>query len=161
MKVFKIIISILYISLLGFYVYLSLSSGEKSGNMSSEFANFIAKILNFFGIKVEVNDEFHTFIRKLFGHFGYFVILGIVSLLFYVYVLSIKLKYKLIIHFGSGFLFAFLTEFLLEAITAGRGPSMIDVLIDYSGFSVSVFISLIFIFKGRKKKNSNIKDASI
>ncbi len=79
-----------------------------------------------------------TLIRKLFGHFGAFLLLGV--LLGTTAILFDKGSWKrrvvvLLLLVLVGFAFAGLTEILqLDVFTSGRGSSFRDVLIDFSGY---------------------------
>ncbi len=78
------------------------------------------------------------FIRKLFGHFGAFILLGVLLGITAALFDNGSWKRRLVILLILtlvGFAFAGLTEILqMPIFTAGRGPSFRDVLIDFSGY---------------------------
>ncbi len=153
-KILIIIISgILYIGLMIFFTTKCLETGEQSSESSGKVATLIQKVLNtLFNANIEINDNYLRIIRKLIGHFGFFVVLGITSIVFYLN-LPFKLNIRIILHYVIAFLFAFTTEFLLEGNTDGRTASMNDVFIDYSGFiSISTIILLIYLYNVKKMK---------
>lgn len=82
--------------------------------------------------------NFGTWIRKLFGHFGAFYVLGSLAALTALLFDNGSIKRRIlfgVLLFVGGFLFAGLTEILqLPIFTTGRGASFGDVLIDYMGF---------------------------
>ncbi len=155
--IYSIIITSIYLALLIFYIYMSLSDGGESSDFSLNVSNVIADTLNHMGANIKVDDSFHNLVRKLIGHFGYFVLIGISSFLFYNLLKNIKFIFRLLIHFSMGFLFALFTEYFLQAYALNRGPSMVDTMIDFGGFSVSIIVILIyFLIKMKKKKLKEI-----
>ncbi len=84
------------------------------------------------------------FIRKLFGHFGAFLVLGVLTGLVAIFFERKDLKWRLIallLGLVCGFAFAGLTELLqLGIFTAGRGASIYDVLIDFGGFAPALLV---------------------
>ena len=99
---------------------------------------------------MEMTDTFSTLVSKLVGHYGYFVVLGVVSIAFYLNIPKISKITAIILHFSVGFLFAFISEFVAERMTSGRHASMVDVLIDMAGL-ITLSI-LIIIYNLRKNK---------
>ena len=152
--IYSIIVTIIYVGLLITYIYFSLSSGDDSSNLSGSLADVIANTLNKMGADITPDENFHMLVRKLIGHFGYFVLIGISSFLFYNMLKNFKFIFRLIIHFSMGFLFALFTEFGLQAIASNRGPSIIDTMIDFGGFSVSIIAILIYLLVIYKKKKT-------
>ena len=123
--------------------------------------------------KVSLKDtisNFYYWIRKTFGHFGAFLVLGAVASLMFLSYSKKGILSKVIVFaicMVSGFAVAGLTEILqLPIFTVGRYCSFTDVMIDFSGFSVSsiaVFI-IVFIYEALKiiipkiiKKHQNNK----
>ena len=150
--IYAIIVTTIYLGLLITYIYFSLSSGNDSSNFSENISKFIANTLNNMGANITPDENFHVIIRKLIGHFGYFVLIGISSFMFYNMLKNIKFIFRIIIHFSMGFLFAFFTEFGLQKIATNRGPSIVDTMIDFDGFSLSVIVILIYFLINHKKK---------
>lgn len=92
---------------------------------------------------------FGTIIRKLFGHFGAFLVLGVlaagIAITFDRGTWKSRLFF-LILFLVIGFLFAGLTEILqLDLFTNGRGASIRDVGIDFSGYAPG-FIAVYGVF---------------
>ena len=104
--------------------------------------------------------KFRYVIRKLVGHFGAFVFLGLfASITYFCFIQRSKLL-ALLITIGAGIIVAAGSE-LLQFIPSGRCPAFKDVLIDMAGYMVStITLSLIlylpyFIKKIANKKISN------
>lgn len=77
-------------------------------------------------------------IRKAIGHFGAFFVLGILAC--FTYFAFIKTKWLAgCVTLVSGFATAALTEFF-QSLVPNRGPSLSDVLLDFSGFCIAVAI---------------------
>ena len=150
----QIILFIIYLGMLIFFMYECFQNGDSAGNQASIFSNIIAKIHGFFkGEEIIVDDNYRLVISKLFGHYGYFCVLGLVSILFYMTITRFRILWRFMIHFGVGFIFAIATEFIAEAATSGRNASFVDVLIDSAGlltFSGIYIIIYIIIMKKRR-----------
>ena len=83
--------------------------------------------------------KFRYFVRKLVGHFGAFVILGVfASLTYYCFINRSKLL-ALSITIAAGLVVACGSE-LLQFIPNGRCPAFKDVLIDMAGYMCSTII---------------------
>lgn len=77
-------------------------------------------------------------IRKAIGHFGAFFVLGILTC--FTYFTFIKTKWLAgCVTLTSGFATAALTEFF-QSLVPNRGPSLSDVLLDFSGFCLAIAI---------------------
>ncbi|MGM9969136.1 MAG: VanZ family protein [Anaeroplasma sp.] len=158
-RIYQICLLILYISLISFFTYQSLKNGEESSKASSEVSNIIAGVGEAITQRpIEVTEKFDYNVRKIFGHYLYFVVLGIVSILMYYSIKGLKLIVSTTIHFSTGFLFAFITEFVLQKLTEGRGPSMKDVGIDCLGFVTVSLIIVIVVFITNKRKSHKISN---
>jgi len=136
------------------FCYMCLQSGGDSSNTSKVIAEGIADAQETItGKEVVVDDEYIMITRKILGHFGYFMVLGIVSALLYLSLYTLKPFYRISIHYVSGIFFALVSEFMLEASADGRAPSFKDVLIDSLGFiSLSTFIVIIW---ATRRQNNN------
>ncbi len=156
-RIIQIILLILYIGLLVFYTIKSLETGIESTASSDKISNITADILETLTQKpIERTEYFKSSVRKYIGHYSYFVVLGFISILLYLSINEIKLKYRLIIHFSSGLIFAVITEFWFQLVSSDRGPSINDVGLDYLGFiTLSFFISLFYLIGNNIR---NIKD---
>lgn len=105
--------------------------------------------------------NFPYIVRKVIGHFGMFLILGIFSTFTYFFYLNKKHKVlDPVINFSSGLLIAFITE-LLQMITIDRYGAFQDVMIDYAGFVISsiiITVALLIIRIILKKKKAKQPD---
>ncbi len=97
--------------------------------------------------------NFYYWVRKAFGHFGAFLVLGGAASLMFLCYSKRGIKSKIImfiICMVSGFAVAGLTEiFQLPIFTVGRYCSFTDVLIDFTGYTastVSIFL-LVFVYE--------------
>ncbi|MBR3864708.1 MAG: VanZ family protein [Clostridia bacterium] len=113
--------------------------------------------------------NFYHWVRKAFGHFGAFLVLGGAASLMFLCFSKKGIKSKIIMFvvcMVSGFAVAGLTEiFQLPIFTQGRFCSFTDVLIDFTGYTtstVAIFL-IVFIyeiikiirFKRMQSKNKN------
>ena len=154
---FTFIFGALYIFLMLFFAHKCLETGTQSTQSSNNVAEVIKDVSNeVFNTDIQMTDSYTTLIRKLVGHFGFFLVLGTTSFLFY---MSLKrgLTVKLMYHYIIGFLFALVSEFCLEGSTNGRSASFKDVLIDYSGFIAlsSILLIIYFVVRYKKKAKEN------
>ncbi len=151
---YQIFLTIAYIALIFLFCYMCLQSGGDSSNTSKVIAEGIADAQETItGKEVVVDDDYIMITRKILGHFGYFMVLGIVSALLYLSLYTLKPFYRISIHYVSGIFFALVSEFMLEASADGRAPSFKDVLIDALGFiSLSTFIVIIW---ATRRQNNN------
>ena len=103
--------------------------------------------------------KFFYQVRKGIGHFGAFLVLGIASTLTWLLFFGKKkMFFSVPLNFVLGFGVATLTE-IIQLYVPGRYGSMDDIMLDFSGFSVSaVALSVVFIawelikrFKNKKK----------
>ena len=153
--IYQITIGSIYIFLLLAYGYLSLQTGSDSAEQSKDVVGSMAAILQFiFGSDIVVDGAFVTFIRKLVGHYIYFVGLGLFSWLFYYSFKNIKLWKRLVIHFSSGLIYSFITEFVFQIMMQDRNPTWGDVFLDFGGFiTVSLILTIVVIIKESKFYN--------
>jgi VanZ family protein len=130
-------------------------NGNQSSMESGRVTNIIKNVINFF-IHDAINDRnygtFHGVIRKLVGHFGLFLIDGLIVSWDIHYLLKTKWWIKIIVSLSFGLFVACLTEGI-QLLVPGRAGSGIDILIDYSGYLIgSGIIFLIFLSIYRHKK---------
>lgn len=141
----------MYLILIVAYTILSLQNGDDSSHTSSSVASAVAKGQEIVtGKTVTVTEKYKYNVRKILGHYGFFVLIGFTSAL--TYMLSPMKKWiSTIIHFSAGLLFAIITEFWFQASSKGRSPAFNDVLIDYAGFlTLSVVVVLVIITQSKK-----------
>ena len=145
----RILLLTSYLFMMAFYIVKSLENGQDSLSSSTSVAQGIAKIDEVItGKTVKVDDNFRHLIRKYIGHYGYFVLFGIISILLYLSLPKLKHYIKIIINYSIGFIFAFMTEFLFQLNAKDRNPSFLDVMIDFGGFvTLSSFIVLFYYIK--------------
>lgn len=156
--IFKYFILFIYIFCSCFIIYESCMKGPDSQEQSSAVTNIIISVIETVTNKKQEVHDFDSlvgFIRKLVGHFGAFLILGVFSSLTYLLFLNKTKKIYyigIIINAFQALFLAILTE-SIQLIVPGRAGSIKDVLLDYSGFLVSFFlissISLLIRYKKR------------
>ena len=145
----RILLLASYLFMMIFYIVKSIENGQDSLSSSTSVARGIAKIDEAItGKSVKVDDNFLHLIRKYIGHYGYFVLFGIISISLYLSLPKLKHYTKIIINYSVGFVFAFITEFLFQFNAKDRTPSFLDVMIDFGGFvTLSAFIVLYYYIK--------------
>ena len=108
---------------------------------------------------ISVKYSYHTYVRKIIGHFSLFLVLAIfATIVYYRLAEMIKPSKKVLLgttlSLGAGLLTAGLSEFFQSGIfVSGRGPSLTDVGIDFLGFILGTAIYLIIYVIYRKIKN--------
>ena len=156
-KISTIIYFLIYLAMLIFFAYECFQDGSSASKQAGFVARIVAKILGFLKQEeVIIDDQFKFYVSKLIGHYTYFVILGTFSILFYMSIDKIKDYIRIILHFSIGFIYAFSTEFIAEAMTSGRTATFTDVLIDFAGLS-TVAIPYVIIYYLLKRKKTNQK----
>ena len=116
------------------------------------------------GTITEANHEsFASFIRKAFGHFGLFVISGLLSPLAIYLVLNpfrwSKHYLNVIICLSFGLMIAAITE-IIQLNVPGRSGEFTDVLIDFSGYLVGALIVGLILFLILRRQKCKIKEQS-
>lgn len=121
-------------------------------SVSDEFSSHLSTTITVKIVRrnfIQSTAEFFAFIRKLVGHFGAFLVLGIFSTVTYFMFFRKKLfPVGVAINYSTSFGFAALTEYI-QTKTPGRAGLFSDVLIDYYGFLTSatlITLSIILIF---------------
>lgn len=162
LRIVQIILLILYLGMLAFFTYECFQTGASASKQAGNFANAVAKVEEAITKKpIVVDNNYRTMVSKVFGHYGYFCILGLVSILFYMTFTKLKVYMRFIIHLAVGISFAFLSEFIAEALTEGRTASIVDVgidslgLITLSGLFIITYYVVIVIKKKKEKKSSD------
>lgn len=116
------------------------------------------------GTITEANhDSFASFIRKAFGHFGLFVISGLLSPLA-IYLVINPFKWSkhylnVIIGLSFGLMIATITE-IIQLNVPGRSGEFTDVLIDFSGYLVGALIVGLILFLILRRQKCKIKEQS-
>lgn len=92
---------------------------------------------------VSLFESFSTFVRKVFGHFSAFAVLGFGFAVTYFLLIGKLRKYSPLFALASGVVVASITEILqLPIFTANRGPSVKDVLLDSTGVLCGIVIAV-------------------
>ncbi len=135
----------IYIFLIFYSFYHSLKSSDKSSISSGNFSTFIKNaffIFNFDNLNIDI---FQNFIRKLFGHFGLFFLIGLFGFLFYNLKFK-RIKISIILSVIIGFFISIFSE-VLQLFASGRNSSFYDVVVNFSGlFSAIIFMLIIHLF---------------
>lgn len=142
---------ILYVFSILVAYFSSLQSGTISSSESSWITNlFLKAIESLKFLKIEIDyPTLHNIVRKLFGHFGWFFVMGILG--FFTFLFSWDVKSKgLLISFMIG-IFVAITAELLQFFAEDRGPMIGDIVINFSGYVTSSLLSSI-VYKQKKKQ---------
>lgn len=112
---------------------------------------------------------FHLFVRKLLGHFGAFLVLGILAAGTFILFSSDSWKSRSLHCLGAiafGFTFACLTElFQSDYFTSGRGASFDDVILDCQGYLIAlcaiyiVYFASVLIYRAVRNRGNRISEA--
>ncbi|MBQ9482535.1 MAG: VanZ family protein, partial [Clostridia bacterium] len=120
---------------------ITVSTTDGENTVSKNFILAVEKV----SFKDTIND-FYLIVRKSIGHFGAFMVLGILAALAYLVFSPSTVKGKIVAYLlcvVSGFAVAGITEMCqLPAFTTGRYCSFDDVILDFSGYfngAVAVF----------------------
>lgn len=158
MFVYRIFLYMLYLSLLTILIYTCLQTGNDSGDLSTKVANYIAKAQSkITGRNVEVTKHYRVIVRKLIGHFLFYMAFGIVSILTVLSITKLPRNIRITLHYVIGIFLAFFTEFVLQAHTAGRTPALADVGLNMLGYmSASTILVMVYIFGRYGKPRTNL-----
>ena len=147
-NVFRIILIILIASTVAFIFYQSILPPQKSGEVSDKVGDTIGEVIP---PETTIGGFIQKNVRKL-AHFVEFFILGIFTS---VYVVCFLPKFKYALHtLPMAFIIAAIDETI--QIFSGRGPAVLDVWLDFSGFFTSSLIlyllSTLVIFLAHKRR---------
>ena len=150
--IWTIIICVLAIAINAYIIMHSCLDAARSTEASQGVVEVSEEVVNTVSpgtVTPENHDSFATLIRKLFGHFGLFVISGLLSSLA-VYLAFNPQKWSkyywlIIISLGFGLSMGILTE-LIQLNVPGRSGQFTDVLIDFGGYLLGFFIILLILF---------------
>lgn len=152
-----------------------IKKGETTLSITSSSNTELKKTLHVkVNAKKAINEtdikDFNIRLRKSIGHFSIFIINGAFLTLTLLFFLKDNHKFKnkyllfgvvFISSLTLGFIFAGLSEFA-QLLAIDRGPSWLDVFIDWYGFSIGLGIVLLisilayvlyYLFKRKKNKN--------
>lgn len=162
--IWTIIVTVLAVAINAYIIMHSCLDAMKSTEASTGVVQVAEDVVNTVSpgtVTPENHDSFASFIRKVFGHFGLFVISGLLSsLAFYLWLkpLSWSKHYWIaIIGLSFGLSIGILTE-VIQLNVPGRSGEFTDVLIDFSGYLLGALIIsfiLFIIFINKNKKSSN------
>ncbi len=158
---FQIISFSIYFILLAIFVYECLQTGSTTSGQIKDVGDAIAGAgSQITGKPIENTQEFQKKVGKFVGHYMYFCLIGLASIVSYMTLTKIRDYYRIIIHVVTGFTFAFITEFLLEAKTSGRTALFSDVLIDTGGLLTLsiIYILVYYIIKIKRKHDYKLLD---
>ena len=135
----------------------SAQTGEESGAMSGRLTTWVLNLIipDFENFSPErqaaIRSTVGLLVRKL-AHFSEYALLGF-SLMLHITQVQKKITVRLpwLWAWGIGTLYAATDEFH-QGFVAGRGPSVVDVMIDSSGVIAGVLL-MIWILKKRTKIN--------
>ena len=111
---------------------------------------------------INVKYSYHTYVRKIIGHFSLFLVLAIFATIVYYRLAEMlnpnkKVLLGTTLSLTAGLLTAGLSEFLQSGIfVSGRGPSLTDVGIDFLGFILGTAIYFIIYIIYRKIKTKKL-----
>ena len=157
--IWTIILVVLAIAINAYIIMHSCLDAAKSSEASSGVVQVSEDVVNTVSpgtITPENHDSFANFIRKAFGHFGLFVISGLLtSLAIYFAFNPFKWsKYWLLIVIAVAFgLTMGITTELIQLNVPGRSGEFKDVLIDFSGYLFGFLIILLILFLIIRKQN--------
>lgn len=142
---------ILYIFSILIAYFSSLQSGSASSSESSWITNLFLKVIESFNfLKIEIDyPTLHGIVRKLFGHFGWFFVMGILGFFTFLFLWDVKPK-GLLISLAIG-IFVAITAELLQFLAEDRSPMVGDMVINFSGYVTGSLLSLI-LYKQKKKQ---------
>ena len=133
-----LILCLLTVLVTGFIWSNSLMDGEGSGALSKKVTEFLCDIIG--EVPQEDFEQTHHFVRKA-AHFSEFALLGVLYTL-----IKIKLDGKsvssLLFFPISCTLFTAVTDEFIQSFT-GRGSSVRDVMLDFSGALTGILLSVI------------------
>ena len=163
--IWTIVFSVIALAINVFIIVHSCLDASVSTEASSGVTEVVEEIINDIkpGTINETNyNDFASFIRKAFGHFGLFLISGFftsLALFLIINPFNNKKYYRIIlIALSSGLLLALLTE-TIQLYVPGRSGELTDVLIDFGGYLLGfsvIFLILFFIIRHINKQINNV-----
>lgn len=107
--------------------------GDLSSNQSGIIVNFVYPIIQSIGLNIDI--ETTSFLIRKLAHMVEFAILGI--FLFYLYKYKFNQKKLLFVLMFHGLLVAVIDE-TIQSFIPNRAGQVLDVLIDFVGFSIGI-----------------------
>ncbi len=164
--IWTIIVSVLALAINVYIIVHSCLNASQSSDASKGVVDMMENVVNTIapGTVTPSNyDSFATFIRKAFGHFGLFMVSGLLtSISIYLICHPLKgSKYWMLISISLefGLLLALITE-TIQLNVPGRSGELLDVLIDFAGYLLGfliIFLILFLIIRKQIKKHQETK----
>lgn len=161
-RFWTLVLILLAVSINAYIIVHSCLDAAQSTEASNTIVNVSEDVVNTIApgtITPENHDSFGLFIRKLFGHFGLFVISGLLSSLaiYFSFNPLINKKYYqiMIISLCFGLLMGLITE-MIQLFIPGRSGELLDVLIDFAGYLLGfliILLILLIVLKHQYKKS--------
>lgn len=147
-----IILTVLAVSFDSYIIMHSCFNGDKSTESSQVVVHLLQSIINTFK-KDAINESnigtFSSIVRKLVGHFGAFVVAGLLnSISCYLWINKQKWYkhfYGIGISLSFGLFLAILTE-VIQLFIPQRSGQFTDILIDFSGYILGTSLVILFLF---------------
>ena len=163
--IWTIVFCVIALAINVFIIVHSCLDASVSTEASSGVTEVVEEIINDIkpGTINETNyNDFASFTRKAFGHFGLFLISGFftsLALFLIINPFNNKKYYRIIlIALSSGLLLALLTE-TIQLYVPGRSGELTDVLIDFGGYLLGfsvIFLILFLIIRHINKQINNV-----
>lgn len=160
-----IFVIVLAVAINGYIIMHSCLDAVESTKASSVVVDAAEEVVNTVKpntVTPENYDSFASFIRKAFGHFGLFVISGLLSSLAFYLSFSIfkwaKQYFIAMIGLSFGLIMGATTE-LIQLNVPGRSGEITDVLIDFSGYLLGTLIIALILFlviRNKLKKKQTV-----
>ena len=157
--IFTIIICVLAVAINAYIIMHSCLDAAQSTEASNGVVEVSEEVVNTISpgtVTPENHDSFATFIRKLFGHFGLFVISGLLSSLA-IYLSLNPWEWSrywtlIVVSLVFGLFMGSLTE-IIQLNVPGRSGQFTDVLIDFGGYLLGFLLILLILFLIIRKQN--------
>lgn len=137
-------------------------SGQNATQSSQTSEGVVVEILGIVMDKEEITppivQKFQFPIRKL-AHFGIYMLLGFCVMNAFYNSFKLKIWINILLSIGVSAIYSSLDEWH-QVFSAGRGPGIVDVLIDTGGATVGVCLFSIFILLVNKKVNKKSRTSN-
>lgn len=169
-KILSIIFIVIYLALLVYFVIMGLEDNQKSTETSGVVVEVVTEVIETVTPPDYVvnKEKVSLLTRKIVGHFGYNVLMGIFLLLACVCFFIVKIDYnKYLKYLIKCFLLTLVITFsiaiiseLIQLIPSGRSCEVKDMLIDFSGGVLGLILSSLgfLIYCKNKIKKESVKD---
>ena len=144
-------------------IHVVIDDGKEVGK-TNKYSFDITVVVDAKPVIEDLND-FLKKIRKSIGHFGAFLVFGIISSMFFMVLLD-KKKWVVSIPltFIQGYALGALTEYI-QTFVKGRSGLFSDVIIDFTGFAIGagaagIIILIVYLIRHLIKKGKNKKTAN-